>query len=155
MLWLVDNSGEKLCSVKIFVCGNFLQHLEHSFEMTPHYNRAEDRIRCGILLQDVLHIGGARWRAPAFFPGFSGLGQKILLRRPPLYQRLGGCYKANMFRCAGRKQSRKKLQRSSSHAAEIGGRGHGADGAYSCLGLSSSSMTSLSKRLAPPPSALR
>ena len=110
MLWLVDNSREKLCSVKIFVCGNFLQHLEHPFKITPHYNRAEDSIRCGILLQDVLHIGCARWRAPAFFPGISGLGQKILLRRSPLCQCFGGCYKANAFRCVERKQSRKKLQ---------------------------------------------
>jgi len=26
----------------------------------------------------MLHVGDARWRAPAFFPGFSGLGQEIL-----------------------------------------------------------------------------
>src|SRR4029453_9016501 len=79
---LVENSREKVRPVKILVFGNFLQHLEHSFEITPHYDGAEDSIGFGVLLQNVLHIGDARWHAPTFFPGFFGLGQKMLLRRP-------------------------------------------------------------------------
>src|ERR1043166_2401953 len=46
---LVEYSGEKLRSIKILVRGNFLQHLEHPFEITPHDNCTEDFIRCGIL----------------------------------------------------------------------------------------------------------
>src|SRR4030095_13910590 len=73
---LVENSREKMRPVKILVFWNFLQHLEHSFEITPHYDGAEDSIGFGVLLQNVLHIGDARWHAPTFFPGFFGLGQK-------------------------------------------------------------------------------
>ena len=43
-----ENSREKLRSIQSFVCGNFLQHLEHSFEITPHCDSAEDSIGCCI-----------------------------------------------------------------------------------------------------------
>ncbi len=45
----VENSREKLRSIEILVRRNFLQHLEHSFEITPHYDGAEDSIGCGVL----------------------------------------------------------------------------------------------------------
>ena len=70
---VAENSREKLRPIKIFICGNFLQHQEHSFEIAPHYDGPEDSIGCGVLPQNILHVGEARWRAPAFFPGFSGL----------------------------------------------------------------------------------
>src|SRR5262249_53217650 len=49
VLWRTENGREKLPSVKICVWRNFLQHLEHAFEITPHYDGAEDSIGCGIL----------------------------------------------------------------------------------------------------------
>jgi hypothetical protein len=49
VFWFVKNSREKLRFIEIFVCRNFLQHPEHSFEITPHYDDAEDSIGCGIL----------------------------------------------------------------------------------------------------------
>ena len=78
VFWLAENSREKLRSIQSLVCRDFLQHLEHSFEITPHYDSAENSIGCRIFPQNVLHIRDARWCAPAFFPGFFGLGQKIL-----------------------------------------------------------------------------
>ena len=45
---LAENSREKLRSIRSFVCGDFLQHLEHSFEITPHHDSAEDTIGCRI-----------------------------------------------------------------------------------------------------------
>src|SRR5215475_15940314 len=44
-----ENCPEKLCSIEILVFGNFLQHLKHSLEITPHYDGAEDSIGCGVL----------------------------------------------------------------------------------------------------------
>src|SRR4029453_18534996 len=79
---------------------------------------------------------------PSVFPRFLGAWTRNTPSATRLRQCFGGCYKANAFRCAERKQSRKKLQRSLSHAADIG-RPHHADGAYSCLGFSSNSMTFL------------
>ena len=50
ILGLSENGREKLRSIKILVCRNFLKHLEHSFEIAPHYDGAEGSIGCGILL---------------------------------------------------------------------------------------------------------
>src|SRR5437899_11379907 len=33
---VAENSREKLRPIKIFICGNLLQHQEHSFEIAPH-----------------------------------------------------------------------------------------------------------------------
>src|SRR4029453_13116272 len=46
---LVENDRKKLRSNKILVVGNFLQQLEHSFEITPHHDGAEDSIGRSIL----------------------------------------------------------------------------------------------------------
>src|SRR5213592_2846646 len=81
ILRLVENGGEKLRPGQILVCGNFLQHFEHSVEITPHYNKAEDSTGRSVSLQNTFDICDPRWSAPACFPGFSGLGQKILIRR--------------------------------------------------------------------------
>ena len=67
----VENGSKKWCPIKVLVCGNILQHLEHSPEMTPHYRKAEDSTGRGALLQNPLDIGDARWSAPAFFPGLT------------------------------------------------------------------------------------
>src|SRR4029453_5947190 len=46
---LVENNCEKLRSIQILVFGNFLQQLEHSFEIIPQYDVAEDSIGCRLL----------------------------------------------------------------------------------------------------------
>jgi hypothetical protein len=46
---LPENSREKLRSIEIVVRWNILQHLEHAFEITPHYDGAEHAIGCGVL----------------------------------------------------------------------------------------------------------
>jgi hypothetical protein len=46
---LAENSRDELRSIQSFVSGNFLQHLEHSLEITPHHDSAEDSIARGIL----------------------------------------------------------------------------------------------------------
>ena len=48
VFWLAENSREKLLSIQSLVCRDFLQHLEHSFEITPHYDSAENPIGCRI-----------------------------------------------------------------------------------------------------------
>ena len=110
VFWLAENSREKLPSIQSLVCRNFLQQLEHSFEITPHYDSAENSIGCRIFSQNVLHIRDARWCAPAFFPGFFGLGQKMLRLAIRLCQCFGECCKADVFRSAEQKQRCKKLQ---------------------------------------------
>src|SRR5436305_265453 len=50
----VENGSKKWRPIKVLVCGNFLQHLEHSPEMTPHYRKAEDSTGRGALLQNPL-----------------------------------------------------------------------------------------------------
>jgi len=53
---LVENGGEKLRPSEILVCGNFLQHLEHSVEVTPHYDEAEDSTGRSVSLQNAFDI---------------------------------------------------------------------------------------------------
>jgi hypothetical protein len=84
MCSLVGNSGEKLRSIKIFVRRNFLQHLEHLFEITPHYNSAEDSIGC-------CKATPWAWTRNA----------QLAIR---LRQWFGGRCKANAFSCAEWKQ---------------------------------------------------
>jgi len=45
----LENSSQQLRFVEILVGGNFSQHLEHSSEITPHYDSAEDSTGSRIL----------------------------------------------------------------------------------------------------------
>src|SRR6266481_1028730 len=60
VLRFVENSGQKARSSEIPVCRNLLQHLEHSVEITPHYDSAEDAGGGRVLLQHAFHICGLR-----------------------------------------------------------------------------------------------
>lgn len=162
VFWLAENSREKLPSIQSLVCRNFLQQLEHSSEITPHYDSAENSIGCRIFPQNVLHIRDARWCAPAFFPGFFGLRQKMLAWRSGY---------ASASEDAAKQMCSAPLNRSNDvrnwrvqkfwrkgdrlFPSDREGPPNDADEHHSCLGASRRSITRFSKRPAPPPSILR
>jgi hypothetical protein len=83
----VENRGEELRRIEIPVCGNFLQHLNHTVEVRPHYCQSKDSIRASVFLKDALETRGVRPTSPALFPCLvvlrsDPLRKEIFTRRP-------------------------------------------------------------------------
>src|SRR5258708_38859563 len=84
-------------------------------------------------------VGHAVWKRramapPTAFPRFLRAWTRRIRQVIPLRQCFEECCQANVFRCAERKRGCRKLQRSLSHAADIGERPLDADAASSRLG---------------------
>src|SRR5256885_489783 len=73
----IKNGREHFRVIEVLVSRNFMQHPNHSLEISPHHDAAKHTVWRHGLAEHAFEISGARWTVPTLLPCLAALTKKI------------------------------------------------------------------------------